>query len=534
MLALRSWFSNRSSSLQNIGFLLIIILLVVSIASSRIYKLDSVPAGLFFDESSIGYNAITILRLGQDEHGVRYPIYFKSVGDYKNPLYIYAVAIIFSMFGTSEFTLRLTSVIFFGVALFFWVLLVVRMFDGKKIVTVFGLLAFGFSPLFFVVSRVSFEIVSQLAVVSALNLSIWVTFSKPTQTRSWFRDAVVCGFLLGLSTYSYTTQRFLSSLTLVILWLVFYKRENFYRLLLVSTIFFLSLLPFICFAYENPGVITERFNGLSYIDDPIGVPEKLSLFLQNYKTYWKPDFWIIHGDPNLRHSTGRGGVSFMTVSILFLLSLPLALRKINATRFMAFVVISLLVTPLPAALIPEGAPHALRSMLMGYYVLVLSCYSLAQLASLEWLRLIKSVIFACLFIGLIVEVIGFEVDYFLFYPSRSVEDFGSFDFKSALEFALEHEPEKIIAAGLPPGGYAHVQFYSEIIDNPEKVQIEISDFTEPSPRTCILFHRRTEIETRLDGYSLPFDNFFSRNKLGALEKMVQMDKFGGVIRVRCY
>lgn len=120
MLALRSWFSNRSSSLQNIGFLLIIILLVVSIASSRIYKLDSVPAGLFFDESSIGYNAITILRLGQDEHGVRYPIYFKSVGDYKNPLYIYAVAIIFSMFGASEFTLRLTSVIFFGVALFFW------------------------------------------------------------------------------------------------------------------------------------------------------------------------------------------------------------------------------------------------------------------------------------------------------------------------------------------------------------------------------------------------------------------------------
>lgn len=534
ILKLPSLFPMRVESARNAGFVFLFVLLIVWIFSTRIFKLDVVPAGLFFDESSIGYNAVTLLRSGVDEYGIRYPVYFKSVGDYKNPVYIYGVAVVFSLFGVSEFTLRLTSVIFFGIALFFWMLLLARVFGGNKAVAIFGLVAFGFSPLFFVISRISFEVISQLAVLSAFTLSVWATFNRPSGNGVWVRDAVICGFLLGLSTYTYTTQRFLSGLILIVLWIVFYNRGNLQKLMLISMVFFLTLVPFFAFIHENPGVITERFNELSYVDDPIGASDKVWFFLKNYSVYWLPDYLVLQGDPNLRHSTGHGGVIFTTVLILFLFSLPLVLGRTKVTRFKVFLVACLLVTPIPAVLITEGSPHALRSMMMGYYLLLLSCYSLEWLASVGWHHALKTVVIFFLFAGILYEATMYQVDYFFHYPSRSVEDFGSFDFRSAFEFALEHNPEKIVAAGLPPGGGANVQFYSVVVGNPGAVPIELGEFTEPAPGVCILFHRRTDVEGILDGYSLPYDNFFSRKKLDSIEEFFHADKFGGVIRVRCY
>lgn len=533
-LKLRSLLSIRGESVRSAGFVFMFVFLVVWVFSSRIFKLDTIPAGLFFDESSIGYNAATILRSGADEYGIRFPVYFKSVGDYKNPVYIYAVAAVFSLLGISEFTLRLTSVIIFGIALFFWMLLLARVFGGNKAVAIFGLAAFGFSPLFFVISRISFEVISQLAVLSAFTLSVWTTFNERSGSGVWMRDAAICGFLLGLSTYTYTTQRFLSGLILIVLWVVFYNRGNLQKLLLISTIFFLALVPFFFFIHDNPGVITERFNDLSYVDDPIGASAKVWLFLRNYSVYWLPDYLILHGDPNLRHSTGYGGVIFTTVLILFFFSLPLALARMKVTRFKAFLVASLLITPIPAALITEGSPHALRSMMMGYYFLFLSCYSLEWLASVKRHHVLKTAVFFFLFAGVLYEAAAYQVDYFFHYPSRSVEDFGSFDFRSAVEFALEHDPEKIVAAGLPPGGVANVQFYSLVVENPRGVPIELREFTEPAPGVCVLFHRRTDVEGGLEGYSLPYEKFFSRKKLDAIEELFHADKFGGVIRVRCY
>ena len=531
---LRSLTPKHSDNARNAGFVILIILLITWIFLSRIYKLDSAPAGLFFDESSIGYNAITILRSGQDEHGAPYPVYFKSVGDYKNPVYIYAVAIVFSLFGVSEFSLRFTSVMFFGVALFFGTLLISKIFSTRRIVVVFALIAFGFLPMFFTLSRISFEIISQLAVVSALNFFIWMIFNNPTAASHWVRNGVACGFLLGLSTYTYTTQRLVSSLTLVVLWLVFYKRENFRKLLLISLIFFLALVPFFIFANGNPGVVTERFNELSYVDDPIPPLQKAGLFIQNYKSYWLPDFLIIHGDPNLRHSTGHGGVVFITVFILFIVSFPVVLARARPRNFIYYVIASLVLTPVPAALITEGAPHALRSMLMGFYILLLSCYSVEWLVNARQYRALKTVLVTFLFFGLLFEAVNFELDYFLSYPSRSVEDFGSFDFRSALEFSLEHEPQKVVAVGLPPGGDAHVKFYSEIIENPQGIPIELGEFVEPAPGVCVLFHRKTDVESRLEQYSFSYDGFVSKNKLGPFEKMFDTKKTSGMIKVRCY
>ena len=81
------------------------------------YHITQIPAGLYLDETSIGLNAATISETGTDEYGEKFPVYFQAFGEWKNPLYIYASAFIFKIFGISELNLRLTSIFFFAIFL---------------------------------------------------------------------------------------------------------------------------------------------------------------------------------------------------------------------------------------------------------------------------------------------------------------------------------------------------------------------------------------------------------------------------------
>ena len=71
----------------------LITILIVIAGFLRIYKIATVPPGLNQDETAIGYNAYSILVTGRDEWGEKYPLYFKSFGDYKLPIYIYYIPI---------------------------------------------------------------------------------------------------------------------------------------------------------------------------------------------------------------------------------------------------------------------------------------------------------------------------------------------------------------------------------------------------------------------------------------------------------
>lgn len=530
----RPLFGRLLKSAPGAFYYLLLLVLIPWIIASRIYNLEAAPPGLFFDESSIGYNAIRIMETGYDEHGKHYPVYFESVGDYKNPVFIYAVAFVFKLLGASEFNLRLTSALFFGFALLFSVLLIRKIFDGNRILTIYALIGFGFTPLFFVLSRVAFEVITQWTLVSAATLTIWAAFHGRNAEKGILFPAIVSGGLLGLSTYSYTTQRLLSSLMLVVLWAVYINRNNFKKLLALSFAYLIALIPFLVFSFNNPGIVAERFLELSYVDDPLPFSEKASIFFGNYGVYWSPDFLIFHGDPNLRHSTGYGGVLFVVTIVLFVLGFLHLLLKKRRERFPVFLLVNLTISPIAAALVTEGAPHALRSMLVVYYILLISCYGLAIVIDSRWHHVLKTALLTCLFLAHTLESARYQRDYFVSYPARSVEDFGSFDLRSAIEFSLEHRPDEISAIGLPPGGYANIQFYSGNVENPAGIPIAVDDFREPKPGLCLIFHRRTDIESKLDAYSLPYDNFSSRKKLSPMEHRFSVEKFNGVIKVRCY
>jgi hypothetical protein len=62
------------------------------VVALKLLGLGSAPPGLYNDEASIGYNAWTLAHHGVDEHGVAHPLFFEAFGEYKNTVYIYALA----------------------------------------------------------------------------------------------------------------------------------------------------------------------------------------------------------------------------------------------------------------------------------------------------------------------------------------------------------------------------------------------------------------------------------------------------------
>ena len=84
----------------------------IAIVVRNLTDLSRVPPGSYIDESSIAYNAWTVAHYGVDEHGFHLPLYFQAFGEYKNPLYIYALVPFVRFLAVTSDVERLPAAIF--------------------------------------------------------------------------------------------------------------------------------------------------------------------------------------------------------------------------------------------------------------------------------------------------------------------------------------------------------------------------------------------------------------------------------------
>lgn len=77
----------------------------------RFYAMPTIPPSLNWDEVSFGYNAYSILKTGRDEYGKFFPLYFRSLDDYKLPVYTYMTVCTVGIFGLNDFAVRLPSAV---------------------------------------------------------------------------------------------------------------------------------------------------------------------------------------------------------------------------------------------------------------------------------------------------------------------------------------------------------------------------------------------------------------------------------------
>lgn len=392
------------------------------------YRIDQLPMGFYVDESSIGYNAYLISRTGADEHGVRWPLFFEAFGEYKNPLYIYALAGFYQLLGFSQWTTRALSACAWLIGSLYLFLLCRRLFDASAI-RLYVAIVISFTPWLFSLSRISFELITLYPLLSLHLYAIHRGFEE--NSRPW---VVLSGVSMGLCVYAYTTFRLLAPLYCIAVLRCYGAKRFRAAQLLFSLGAAVCVIPFAVYALTHFGNLSTRFNLITYVHDPdMSIVEKCRTFFDYYLEYFSPSFLLMSGDQNLRHHTGFGGEFLVSTVMLLVLSICIVKRHI-ADRFYRYLLVGLILSPCAAALTIDSQ-HSLRAFPMSVFGVVLSAYGLRNL-SLSTARTVVAATALCALL--------YVLDYFTLYPPTSAEAFENYGFKETLIDALDHAPTRVI------------------------------------------------------------------------------------------
>jgi len=367
----------------------------------RTYKLSEYPAGFSQDEMAQGYLAYSLLKTGRDEWGVKFPLVFRSLGDFRLPAYAYLTMPMVKVFGLNEFATRLTAALFGVGAVLALYLLVKELFcDEKQVellafITAFLLLI---SPWHLSLSRVAHE---ASLTVFFLSLGLWL-FLKGKEEPILL---VLSGLFLGINLLTYHSPRFFTPMA-VLLWLVFLdktflKKKIFKKSLLGFLIIFLSFFLISFYSLLGKGrtrITTTWLFSSSELEQKqkvcqaealfLGISPKVESFfdnkitlagekfLQNYLEYLSPTFLFSQGvlEPTYGMMPGIG--------IMYLFELPLLLAGIYSLvkkkdRISLFLLFSLVLAPVPAAFTNQGRAGGRAVTMMPFLQIISGVGALA-------------------------------------------------------------------------------------------------------------------------------------------------------------
>lgn len=165
----------------------------------RVFDLTHIPNSLSADEAAFGYNAWSILSTGRDEFGYRYPLYFRSFDDYKNPVFGYLLIPFIAVFALNDWVIRFPAVLIgtFTIPTFFFAAYALT--RNRKIALITALFA-AISPWLIQYSRVALEM--QLALLLSV-IAVWLFLEATRKKYLYFISAI----LLGVSFYTYHSSK---------------------------------------------------------------------------------------------------------------------------------------------------------------------------------------------------------------------------------------------------------------------------------------------------------------------------------------
>lgn len=325
-------------------------------AGLRLWRLDDVPPGLWWDEGHHDWAALNIL-----EGGPR-PIYFTEAFGFE-PLHIYLTALWFRLFGVHYLATRWVSALAGAliVPALYWAA-VEWLSDGvsKLRTRVIGLLAAATLAVLFshlLISRIGFEVV----LVPAGTVPTMAALGRGLRTRraGWF---VLAGLVLGLTLYTYPAARVTP--LIIVVWtalLLILDRPTLRAvwpyLALLMAVVIVTYAPLGLFFWQHP----EWFIGrMSYVSS--GARSGLLPLLSGI---WRTVLGLLfRGDTYPRHNLPGRPLLDPIQAALFLVGLGIVLwraRRRPLAKGMLFIALWLLIGLLPSAL-ADGAPSFTRGL----------------------------------------------------------------------------------------------------------------------------------------------------------------------------
>ena len=333
-------------------------LIVIMGAALRLPWLGSVPRGMYIDEYSNGYDAYSILLTGMDQHGVRYPLFFRALDDYRTPLHIYLSVPVTMLFGFGEMQTRLPYALAGIVTIVTTACLAQSLYGSREALIAAALVAF--SPWDIHYSRMADSHATMLGMLIPFGICLLVSGvrSRPRRLRLGF-------IVMAISFYSYPTSLLFVPLFLVGFVAIFHTELSSNKRALTVSLACLVLLALPGYSPWWLQTATSRFSDvlvrIPHGGEPPSDAKPTSpgrLMVDNYLSSFSPNFLFITGDANLRYSPRDVGQLHIVEAFLLLggVAALLAGRK----RPDLVVLLWLVIGPLPAALTQNGGQNVGR------------------------------------------------------------------------------------------------------------------------------------------------------------------------------
>jgi len=459
-----------------------LLLIIVFAGMLRFYEINKIPASLYWDEVSQGYNAYSISQTLKDEYGVFMPVLFKAFDDYKMPLNIYLIAVFVKAFGLNEFAVRFPSAFLGTLTVLITFFLTEELLKKSKwqmlkkhenAIPLLSAFFLAISPWHIQFSRAGFEANISLFFIT---LGAYIFF-KGLENYKFYILSIIS---FALACYGYRSVEIFLPVLLISFFIIWKKELLKLGKLKISIGILLFLLLTIPMLISLIGKGSTRFNQtnitnkvdeiqLTDFQKGINVNRKIlygKIFLQNYIAEFNPQFLFFSGDPNGRQSPRGMGLLYVWELPFLLIGLYVLLRQFPFP-VKSSIIVWLLAAPLPAALsIP--IPHALRSLNILPMPQVLTAIGVFYIFLLLNKNMQK--IYAVVLVAIIVAFFVRYTNLYIYTNTKSnVADWADgYRQLTQYVFANEKSYDKVLITGHDWEPYIYFLFYSKY--NPKAYQ----------------------------------------------------------------
>ncbi len=388
----------------------------------RVYHIESAPPGVYPDEAVNGIDAAEAASTGHFQ-------WFYPANNGREGLFINIMAVGFKLFGISDLTLKLPSIIFGSLAIWGFYLLGAELFKSRRVGLISAfLVAVSFWSINF--SRIGFR---AIMVPALLSFSFYFLF-RGMRTRKWY-DFAIGGLFFGLGLHTYIAFRIAPLILVVMLFALVLSREKFFKnywLSIVVFVFFafISASPMLyTFFVSHPEYWQSRTSEISILNPAVNqghllptIGRTLGLSLAKYN-FWGDQNWRQNFPPYaiLDPLTGIAflfGLIYSIIKFFHLLYLRFA-KKIRDEKLevYTFLLSGFFIMLLPEVMGAEGNPHALRSIGTMPFVFLFAAltfnYFISQAKDKNYIY--KKVVAGLMFLMLISIGLFNPIKYFVFW-----------------------------------------------------------------------------------------------------------------------
>jgi len=354
----------------------LILTLILLVNSLRFIGLESAPPGFYVDEAVGSAQVMCLKQTGADLFNSKLPLFSPGLGaGYYTAPYLYGSAIWTSIFGnsTSAFRSFAAFITCMTIALIY---LWVRRKTNTRIALIAALLA-SVSPWAFQFSRIAWD-----PPLAPFFMMLGLNFFESKKRWNWFAGTLA----FSLASYSYPASRIQMAPLLFLIpgmtWKTKFKSFALY-LILLGPLIFRPLLDPRFTARAKMLVLWSTHPMNPYLD--AGIMELVFAFFKNMLLHFTPDFLLLAGDRNLRHSIQTSGMmsvaewAILAIAVVFFIWKLARFKKPAFDQTVVFLTIGALLGIAPAALTWESVPHALRAIGAWPFFILLAAWLFGKL-----------------------------------------------------------------------------------------------------------------------------------------------------------